>query len=232
MAYTTTVLDGPPDRALDEVVARMRSLERRLPPRDGVAVFNRVYLSVTRELRQRMRDGLFPSTHSAAELSVRFAGRYLDAVDAATEGRRVPACWRPLFQYRRHPGVRPLQHALAGINAHIGVDLALAVVSACSALECEPAALERDYDRVGEALVVLEERIREEVMPGPDLLEIADPLTHLIGSWSLERARDGAWAAARLLWNLREAPELAEEFTETLDAGVGLVGRCLLTPTG
>lgn len=67
-------------------------------------------------------------------------------------------------------------------------------------------------------------------MPGPDLLQIADPLTHLVGSWSLERAREGAWSAARLLWRLRDLPELAGEFTERLDAGVGLVGRCLLTP--
>ena len=42
-------------------------------------------------------------------------------------------------------------------------------------------------------------------MPGPDLLEIADPLTHLLGSWSLDRARDGAWSAARLLWGAARA---------------------------
>lgn len=52
-------------------------------------------------------------------------------------------------------------------------------------LNCEPRALEADFDRVGDTLVSLEEHIREDLMPGPDLLEIADPLTHLVGSWSL-----------------------------------------------
>ena len=33
-----------------------------------------------------------------------------------------------------------------------------------------------------------------------------------------------------MLWQLRELPSLAEEFTQRLDAGVGLVTRCLLTP--
>ncbi len=81
-------------------------------------------------------------------------------------------------------------------------------------------------------LVSLEERIREDLMPGPDLLQIADPLTHLLGAWSLDRARDAAWSAARAVWALRELPDLAGEFVERLDTGVGLVGRCLLTPLG
>lgn len=143
-----------------------------------------------------------------------------------------PACWRPLFQFRRHPGVRPLQFALAGVNAHIGHDLALAIVDTCRTLRCEPADLEDEFERVGDLLVSLEERVREDLMPGPDLLQIADPLTHLLGSWSLERARDAAWSAARALWALRGLPDLAEEFADRLGNVVGLAGRMLLTPLG
>ncbi|MEU4498965.1 DUF5995 family protein [Streptomyces sp. NPDC023998] len=212
------------------VVERMRTLRANWPATDGIAVFNRVYLAVTEEIGRRIDGGDFADRRAAVTLDVLFARRYLTAVDTAAAGRRPPACWRPLFQYRRHPGVRPLQFALAGINAHIGHDLALAVVDTCRALGCEPADLEGEFDRVGDILTLLEERIREDLMPGPDLLEIADPLTHLLGSWSLERARDGAWSAARLLWGVRKLPDLAEEFTQRLDAGVGLVGRCLLTP--
>ncbi|MET8768912.1 DUF5995 family protein [Streptomyces sp. NPDC004658] len=215
---------------VDAVVARMRAMDAALPPRDGVAVFNRVYLAVTEEIDRRLDAGEFPDPRAAAALDVRFAERYLAAVDAAAADRRPPACWRPLFQFRRHPGVRPLQFALAGINAHIGHDLALAVVDACRTLDCEPADLEDEFDRVGDLLVSLEERIREDLMPGPDLLQIADPLTHLLGSWSLERARDATWAAARALWVLRDCADVAEEFTERLDAAVGFAGRMLLTP--
>lgn len=215
---------------VDAVVARMRALDAALPPRDGVAVFNGVYLAVTEEIDRRLDAGEFPDPHAATALDVRFAERYLAAVDAAAADRRPPACWRPLFQLRRHPGVRPVQFALAGINAHIGHDLALAVVDACRTLGCEPADLEDEFDRVGDLLVSLEERIREDLMPGPDLFQIADPLTHLLGSWSLERARDATWAAARALWALRHCAEVAEEFTERLDAAVGFAGRMLLTP--
>ncbi|MFF4348531.1 DUF5995 family protein [Streptomyces sp. NPDC001530] len=211
---------------VDAVVSRMRTLDATLPERDGIAVFNRVYLTVTEEVDRRLDAGEFPDPEAAITLDVRFAERYL----AVAEEGRPPACWRPLLQFRRHPGVRPLQFALAGINAHIGHDLALAVVDTCRTLGCEPADLEDEFDRVGDLLVSLEERVREDLMPGPDLLQIADPLTHLLGSWSLERARDATWSAARALWALRGLPDLAEEFGDRLDAAVGFAGRMLLTP--
>jgi hypothetical protein len=216
--------------SVDTVVSRMRALDARLPERDGLAVFNRVYLAVTESVDRHIDRGGFTDPRAAITLDVRFAERYLTAVESVADDRRPPACWRPLFQFRRHPGVRPLQFALAGINAHIGHDLALAVVDSCRTLGCEPADLEDEFDRVGELLVSLEERIREDLMPGPDLLQIADPLTHLLGSWSLERARDATWTAARALWALRRLPDVAGEFTERLDTAVGFASRMLLTP--
>ncbi|MFD4528791.1 DUF5995 family protein [Streptomyces sp. NPDC058470] len=215
-----------PVYTVDTVVSRMRTLDAALPERDGIAVFNRVYLAVTEEVDRRLDTGEFADPAAAITLDVRFAERYLRV---AEEGD-APACWRPLLQFRRHPGVRPLQFALAGINAHIGHDLALAVVDACRTLGCEPAELEDEFDRVGDLLVALEERIREELMPGPDLLQIADPLTHLLGAWSLDRAREATWSAARALWALRGLPDLAEELADRLDTAVGFAGRMLLTP--
>lgn len=212
------------------VTARMRALGAELPPGDGVAVFNRVYLSVTEELERRLCGGHFEDRAATGELGARFATRYLAAVEAAASGRTVPAAWRPFFQLRRHPGVRPLQFALAGINAHIGHDLPLALVETCRGRRARPEELEADFERIGELLTGLEERIREDLMPGPDLLDVADPLTHLVGSWSLDRARRGAWATFRALWGLRAFEALAEEVAEGLDATVGMAGRYLLTP--
>ncbi len=227
---TSSERPAPASVRVDAVLTRMRAVSAELPEADGVAVFNRVYLSVTRELARRVADGYFQHPHRTAELGAAFALRYLTAVEADANDRRAPACWRPLFRLRHHRGVRPLQFALAGINAHVGHDLALAVVDTCHLLGVEPSAVETDFERVGDVLEMIEEEVREQLMPGPDLLELADPLTHLIGSWSLERARGAAWSAARLLWGLRQLPTLYGEFADCLDAGVGVVGRCLLTP--
>ncbi|MGW5067929.1 DUF5995 family protein [Streptomyces cyaneofuscatus] len=191
---------------------------RRWPPGDGVGVFH--------DVRQAVGGKAAPP----GTLEARLAERYLSALDAADAGRPAPECRRPLFRYRHHPGVRPVQFALAGLHAHIAHDLVLAVVDTCRTRDCEPAALEGEFERVGDLLALLEERIHDELMPGPDLLRIADPLTHLVSTWSLERAREAAWAAARVLRQLRGFPAAAEEFAEQNDAGAGLVVRFLLTP--
>ncbi|MFI1846255.1 DUF5995 family protein [Streptomyces microflavus] len=201
---------------VDPVFEPMRAFRHRWPPGDGVGVFHEVCLTTVRE--------------TAGTLEVRLAERYLSALGAAEAGGRPPECRRPLFQYRHHPGVRPVQFVLGGLHAHIAHDLALAVVDSCRTLGCAPPELEGEYERVGDLLALLEERIHDELMPGPDLLRLADPLTHLVSSWSLERAREAAWSAARVLWRLRGFPSSAEEFRRQTDAGAGLVVRFLLTP--
>ncbi|MDI3406594.1 DUF5995 family protein [Streptomyces cavernicola] len=217
---TVTVEARPGAAGADRVLAQTRAPDADRPHPDGAAVFHRAYLAVAGE----------PAAPTASALETRLAERYFAARETVRGGHRPPAAWRPLFQFRRHPGVRPLQFGLAGINAHVGHDLPLAVVDACLALGCEPAAVEGEFERVGDRLLALEERIVEDLAPGPDLLHVTDPLAHLLGVWSLERARDTAWSAARVLWSLRELPDLAAEFSRRTDAGVGLVGRCLLTP--
>lgn len=228
MGQPAQLTHGP--AAVDAVVARMRDLAATLPERDGIAVFNRVYLEVAETAVRRPAARRSGGSWTAAALDVRLAERYLAAVDAAAGGRRAPACWRPLLEFRRHPGLRPSQFALAGVNAHIGHDLVLVVVDTCRALRCEPADVEGAFHRVGDLLLALEERVREELMPGPELLRVTDPLTHLLGAWSPERAREAAWSAARSLWALRRLPDLAEEFVQRLDAAAGLAGRMMLTP--
>ncbi|WP_335975980.1 DUF5995 family protein [Streptomyces sp. CA2R106] len=251
-----------------DVVRRMRALAVRLPPSDGVAVFDRVYLSVTEEFARRLGRGRFPDGPEAAELAVLFAGRYLAAVEAADApapdgpdadgprtgapstdepgtdgpdtgapdtdapraGGRVPACWQPLVRARADPAVHPLQFALAGITAHVGHDLALAVVDTCRATGRTPDAVAPDFVAVGAVLTAIEARVREELMPGPDLLERLDPLTHAVASWSLARARDGAWAAARLLWAIRDRREAYEQCARALDVSVGAMARAVLAP--
>ncbi|MFE7130396.1 DUF5995 family protein [Streptomyces sp. NPDC057638] len=222
-------LTVPPPTPLGTALGHLRELHRRWPTTDGAAVFNRVYLSATEDFCRRIDQGELPSG-MAITLHTLLAQRYLTAMEAAEAGGRPPACWRPLTQHRRHPGVRPAQFALAGLNALVGHDLALAVVDTCRRLRREPADLAKEFDRVGDLLTLMDERVREDLVPPPELLEIADPLTHLLGSWNLDRARDAAWSQACLLWEVRRLPTLADESIDRLDAGLGLVGRCLLTP--
>ena len=225
---TSTAPPAAPTRVRD-VAARLRRLLAGLPPRDGVAVFGGVYLTVTEAVRAQLADGeVFREPGEIARLDVLFAGRFLDALQPG----RAPACWRPLLELRLRPGIRPVQFALAGMNAHIGHDLPLAVLDTCAALGCGPAELDGDFHRVNQVLAQLERQVRERLMPGAGEPEPGDPLLHLLSTWSIDGAREAAWASALALWQLRDTPAALAAATDALSDATGLVSRCLLTPLG
>ncbi|WP_329929581.1 DUF5995 family protein [Streptomyces sp. SP17BM10] len=229
---STAVQDTTADDTVDGVVARLRALGAELVPADGVAVFNRAYLTVTEAVRERLGGPYFADPAAVAVLDVVFARRYLLAVAADAAGREPPACWRPLFELRAHSGVHPLQFALAGMNAHIQHDLPLAVLDACGRLGCEPEDVEDDYHRVNGVLAEVEAAVREQLLGAHGLPEPAAPLAHLLGAWSVDAAREAAWSAVRALWELRRVPCAAHAFAAALDGSVGLLGRALLLPLG
>lgn len=220
----------PPVRTVDDVVERLRALDASLPRGDGMGAFNRVYLRVTEQVRNRIAAGLFDDPALMARLDVDFARIYLDAVAAVAAGHREPPAWEPLVAARRRPRVLAVQHVLAGMNAHINHDLAVAVVTTCGRARREPAAVHRDYERVNEVLAGVVRPIRQSfldeavVEAGAPLSPVADA----VSAWSLDTARDAAWVSALTLWELRGVPPLEAAVRATLARTVGLVGRQLL----
>jgi hypothetical protein len=221
-------------RTVDEVLDRMRAIDAGLPRRDGVAVFNRVYLQVTESVRHRLRNGFFRDARFMEQFDVVFAGLYLESVDAAATDAEVPRPWAPLVEARRRPSVAPAQYALAGMNAHINYDLAVAVVTACGRARREPATVHRDYERINDLLATVVRPIRQSFL---DSLVVEagaplSPLADLISNWSIDAARDAAWVHARTLWKLRGTRALAAAYRRTLGRTVGLVGRQMLVAHG
>ena len=234
-----------PAGEVGSIVERLRALVAGLPAQDGVAVFGGVYLTVTEAVATHLAAGdVFADPAAVARLDVLFADRFLTAVDAAaapapapapapasTAARARPAaCWRPLLELRRHPGILPVQFALSGINAHVEHDLPLALLDTCAVLGCAPDDLSADFHRVNDVLAQVEAQVRERLAPAPAELEPDGPLLHLLSSWSIDAARDAAWASTLTLWELRERPVALAAASGALDDGTGLVCRCLLTP--
>ncbi|MEZ0089899.1 DUF5995 family protein [Streptacidiphilus sp. EB129] len=218
---------APSGTTVDDIVAQLRQLVSGLPPQDGVAVFADAYLTVTEAIRDHLAEGgFFRAPGEVTRLDVLFADRFLTALDAP----RPPACWRPLLELRLHPGIMPIQFALSGMNAHIEHDLPMAVVDACEALGCVPDELSVDFHRVNDVLAQVEEQVRDTLMPATEDIRAAEPLVHLMSSWSIDRARDAAWASAVGLWELRDRPTPYAAATDALADATGLVSRCLLTP--
>jgi hypothetical protein len=227
-------LTAPAVRSVPEAIARMEAIAQVLPPNDGLACFNRMYLTVTQLVGSQITAGFFADGAFMDRLDVVFANLYFGAVRASvTRPDRTPRAWAALVERRAAGGVLPIQFALAGMNAHINHDLPLALVSTCTTLRTSPAAgsHRRDYRRVNTLLARAEEQVRESFETGL-LLEIDRRVRveNVIGNWSIGAARDAAWANGNALWTIRGIPPLSSEFRKALDRTVGFAGRGLLTP--
>ena len=221
---------------VEEVLARLRTIDAALPRDDGVAVFNRMYLTVTERvaliLAEDTDSPLFRDVGTMSELDVRFANLWLAAYDADRAGRAVPPAWRPLFEGRAG-GRLPVQYAIAGMNSHIEHDLPVAVVDTCAARDLEPDDLHLDYETVNDVLAQVEAGIRRSFLDevGRALDDRFGPAVHLVSTWKIDKARDLSWVTAQTIWALRGASQLRGRFLESLAHTVGMASRALLTPT-
>src|SRR5918992_924628 len=76
----------PPGRIVD-VIARMEEVGAALPPADGVAAFNLLYLEVTRGVLGALRPGQFEDARFLRWLDVVFANLYFEAARARPRPR-------------------------------------------------------------------------------------------------------------------------------------------------
>ncbi len=219
---------------VDGVLDRLRTIQRTQPSRDGVAVFNGMYLDVTERVAAAIDADDFTNAAFMVELDVRFANRWLLAYDAAAAGREPPSAWKPLFEERVTLGVLPIQYALAGMNAHIEHDLPLAVVETCQARSTHPGsqAVRQDYDRVNDVLASVESEVRRSFLTtiGQRVEDEIGAVVHLISAWKIDKARDLAWVNAETLWALRKLELLSGSYAIMLSHTVGMGSRILLTP--
>jgi hypothetical protein len=214
----------------------MRALDQRLPRTDGVAQFNRMYLKVTEEVNQAAKTQVFEDPTFLEVLDIVFASLYFRALEAYEhDPASCPRAWVPLLQTRTNRRIAPIQFALAGMNAHINRDLAVAIVQACNELGREPGratAMYRDFRQVNRLLADAQEAVEPWFKRGvlglvDRVLGRADEVAQI---WSIERAREAAWVQAEALWELRADESLTRRFLDTLDRTVGFAGRGLLVP--
>lgn len=221
---------------VDGVIARLREIDAALPSGDGVAVFNRMYLTVTERIAALIADpasdpALFRDAATMAELDVAFAGHWLAAYDEDAAGRKVSPAWRPLFE-ARGAGRLAVQYAVAGMNTHIEHDLPIAVVDTCRVRDLEPDDLHADYETVNKVLAEVESPIRRSFLDaiGREVDDHVGPVVHLLSTWNIDKARDLAWVTAETIWVLRRTKFVADRFLDGLGYTVGMTSRALLIP--
>jgi len=216
---------------IPDVIARMQAIDALLPVTDGLKWFNRLYLMVTQQVDLHPPGGAWQSPVWLDRLDVIFAGLYFGAVAGSLSGASVPTAWSSLFEARYTTGIDRIQFALAGMNAHINHDLALALLATDSELNVIPAV---DSPESADYLAVND--LLRTVMPSALKMLAADTLGvlaedtgkvgRLLAFWDICSARNLAWDFAT---HLRNLTGLAREAAITAqDKITGALGRAIL----
>ena len=239
----TQILEGTPVHSVAQAVSVLQAIEDALAPpgqlpSEGVAWFNRVYLTVTSSVQSSVDGPMFEAPAYVAELDVIFANLYFDALRAyLTDQERVPRAWWPVLAGGERTDVAPLQFAIAGMNAHINRDLPVALASLWRAPVTPLPALEvqrRDYERVNTLLAAVETEAKAWFLSGPwqELARAFHGVDDVIAMFSVVEARDAAWVQGEVLSHLGGPnTRLGAAFLEALDGVSGLAGRGLLLTT-
>lgn len=214
----------------------MDAIAAPLPVDDGLARFNELYRAVTRAVAEETRADSYEDPAFISRLDVVFADLYFAAVDDDAAGREIPKAWAPLFERRREPGIAPLQFAIAGMNAHINHDLAVALVDTCAERGLkirDDTPQHRDYLAVNATLERVEGEIKTRFLSGAiaHVDQALGTLDDVVANWSVARARDNAWITAQAIRALQDVPFLYKQYMAALARNVGFAGRGLLVRT-
>ena len=225
----------PAIATIADVLAVMQAIDGVLPSGDGLKWFNLLYLTVTQRVDTSPPEGGWKDPAWLARLDVVFARFYFTAIaNWLTDPASVASSWKALFAARFTPGIERIQFALAGMNAHINHDLALALLQTNSELNLTPgmASPEHDdYEQVNGLLAAVLPQALQFLATGVlgELAEDTGKIGKLMAIWDVGAARDLAWDFAehlRGLTGIARGSALAAQ-----DQLTGVLGRSLLLVT-
>lgn len=118
---------------LDEVIHALSNITELAERRASrIGYFSALYTRVTIAVTKRLREGFFADGPQMERLDVTFANLYLDAVHRHLRGEGgIRTAWRVAFDVAEQAEATLLQHVYLGMNAHLLVDLPIAVALTC-----------------------------------------------------------------------------------------------------
>jgi hypothetical protein len=220
-----------PVQTIDDVLSALDAIlaqSRRQPSRLGY--FAALYRRVTAAVKQGIAAGRFEDGPRMEAFDVIFARRYLDAYTQFQAGQTPARSWQVAFQGASDPVPLVVQQLLAGMNAHINLDLGIAAAEVAPGPKL--AALQPDFNAINGVLAEQVGAVQQDLAEVSPMLGLLDRIgqrtdTRLI-NFSLVKARDCAWATAQRV--NATAPAQLGTTIAVLDAGVEILGRLILHP--
>lgn len=204
----------------DVILSMAGQLDGYEQRKDHRAVFQRVYLRMTREMQLRLAQGFFGDRDWMERVLVGFAGYYFAALAAYDGGRPCPPAWRLALDTAARGNAFVLEDALLGINAHINNDLPIVMAEILTADGAWPDArvmLQRrlDHDRVNRILLELVDAVQTELARSyARLTRIVDRAfgkrDECLSGMVMAHCRTNVWHFSELLLDARDDAQRAE----------------------
>ena len=226
------ITNGPPPATIGDVLTLMGRIDSLLPSGDGLKWFNLLYMMVTQKVDSSPPQGGWEDSAWLTRLDVVFAQFYFSAIlNWLNSPAHVPTSWQALFEARYRPGIERIQFALAGMNAHINHDLALALVQTGAELNLRPGKTSpqhADYEHVNGILEAVLPQALQFLATGilGELAQDTGKIGRLLAIWNVRAARDLAWDFADQLRCLAGAAR--DSALAAQDQATGVLGRSLL----
>jgi len=216
---------------IDDVVAALDSIiQRAWDEKNRLGYFAALYRRVTLAVRDGVSSGRFQNGPLMERLDVAFASRYLDALAAYQSGGTPSRSWKLAFEACNDNSRLILQHLLAGMNAHINLDLGVASAQVSPGDQLPQ--LKADFDEINDVLAAQVAAVESEMAALSPLVKNLSTVglsseTTLI-NFNIGLARKAAWFIAQRLAN---EPSILHEVTvDGLDLAAFVGERAILYP--
>jgi hypothetical protein len=211
-------------RALDGIIDWAWDEKSRL------GYFAALYRRVTRAVKDGIANNQFQNGPLMERLDINFAGRYLEAFEQFRSGQPPTSSWQIAFRAAHWWRPIVVQQLLAGINAHINLDLGIAAV--VTAPGDRLPGLQADFDQINQVLAGLVSTVEKEIAAVSPLLGLLETLSlktdTAIIDFSLDEARKFAWDHAVKMAPMSQ-PEMQAAIHD-LDLEAAEFGQMVVSP--
>ena len=191
----TTTLTG--FYSIDEVIRGLEAIiEASISTNSRTGYFAALYHKVTVRVKEGIDKGEFEDPKRMEIFDVLFATRYLDAYKQWSNSENPTSPWLVAMKTTKRFSPLVLQHLLLAMNAHINVDLGIAVVELARKSNNDLQTLRKDFMSINNILGSLTLEVANQinkVSPLMSLFGLHTTNSSLLIQFSLSNARDGSW---------------------------------------
>jgi len=226
----------PTVTTIDQVITAIQGIvDWSIVDESRLGYFAALYKRITIAIKQGIAEGLFDDGPRMERFDVTFASRYFAALNGWFHPAQYPdisRCWRVAFEAALEAPPILVQHMLAGVNAHIDLDLGIAAEAVAPGKTIDT--LHHDFNAVN---AVLSSQVSTVVMQIDSLSPVLADVYKVLMSHEMDLiaeglviVRDDAWRFAKLL---AATPGFVDPAVITVrDLKVAELGKLILRPPG